>query len=523
MSGISGRGQRRVLLIGLDSADAELIERWADEGALPNLARLRREGGWSRIGTTAEIMHVSAWPSLYTGTTPGHHGMYHAYQVRAGVLGVHRTQPQWCGQPPFWKFLDQAGRRCVIFDAFMDYRLPDFRGVQILEYGTWTWFGEPGSTPHRLLGDIRRRFGRYPAPEHAAQVQVPDEPLRFRDQLVEGARLKAKITRALMREQQWDLLFVTFGEPHGAGHYLWHFGDSDYPLRPPADSLHGVNLVRDVYTSVDAAIGELLAAVDDNTSVIVTSADGMGPNYSGCHLMPELLHRMDFFHGTGVGEGAATHSVRKTGVLSTLRHALPLDFRRNVMRCLPRRMRYQIEMKWVNSSVDWRRSKVFCVPNSNEGYFRVNLAGRDPAGIVTAGAEYEEILGRLQEELLALRGPDTGLPAGERITLTDDVYRGARRSDLPDAVISWSGAARVLAEIETGAYGTIRRQPGYATSPYYTGNHRAAAFAAISGGNWPAAGLDREPHVLDIAPTVLALLGVDIPAYFEGRAWNGLS
>jgi predicted AlkP superfamily phosphohydrolase/phosphomutase len=332
-------GRRRVLLIGLDSADAELIERWADDGTMPALARLRREAVWRRLGTTAEIMHVSAWPTLYTGTTPGHHGMYHAYQVRAGLAGIHRTEPQWCGQPPFWRQLDEAGKRCVIFDAFMDYPLPDFRGVQILEYGTWTWFGEPGSTPRGLLGEMRRRFGRYPAPEHADLVKVPDDPLRFRDQLVAGAAVKARITRALMEEQDWDLLFMTFGETHGAGHYLWHFGDENYPLQPQDAALRGVNLVRDVYAGVDAAIATILEGADDNTTVIVTSADGMGPNYSGCHLMPELLHRMDLFHGGGVGGGGEAVSKPKTGLMQTMRQAVPLSFRQSVTRCLPRRMR----------------------------------------------------------------------------------------------------------------------------------------------------------------------------------------
>jgi len=178
-------------------------------------------------------------------------------------------------------------------------------------------------------------------------------------------------------------------------------------------------------------------------------------------------------------------------------------------------------MKWVNSSIDWSKSRVFCVPNSNEGYFRVNLAGRDPAGVVQAGLEYDEILGRLNEELVALRGPQTGLPAGERVTLVDGVYAGARRQDLPDAVISWNGAARIVDEVESRGFGSIRKQAGYATSPFYTGNHRATAFAATWGTAWRGPDAERAPHVLDIAPTILTLLGVDSPAHFEGRAWSG--
>jgi len=114
-------GKRRVLLLGLDSADADLIEQWMADGSMPHFANLRRQGLFGRLGTTAEVMHVSAWPTMYTGATPGHHGMYHAYQIRGGEQVIHRTEPGTIGLPPFWKLLDDAGRKCIILDAFMDY------------------------------------------------------------------------------------------------------------------------------------------------------------------------------------------------------------------------------------------------------------------------------------------------------------------------------------------------------------------------------------------------------------------
>lgn len=508
--------KRRVLLIGLDSADAELIESWAEAGFLPTFARLRREGMWGRIGTSAEVMHVSAWPTLYTGTTPGHHGLYHAYQIREGSQLIHRTDPANCGQPPFWKYLDAAGRRCIIFDAFMDYRLPGFRGMQILDYGTWTWFGEPGSTPPGMLGDIRRRFGPYPAPEHSNCLQVPEDTRGFADQLISGARLKSRIARALIAEQDWDFLFLTFGEPHGAGHYLWHVGDPDYPTHPVA--ANGVNLVRDVYAGVDAAIGEIIDTLDDRTTVMLTSGDGMGPNYSGCHLMPEMLHRMGHFYAGNVGGGAQS-TAPKRGLLASLRQAVPFGLRQWVTRCLPRSVRYRMSMKWVNSGIDWSRSRLFCIPNSNEGYFRVNLRGREPQGIVTPGAECQELLGELCEELARLRNPANDRPAADRIFRMDQVYTGGRRGDLPDAVINWNLAARVTDQVESPAAGLIRGKAGHAVSPFYNGNHRATAFVLARG---PAVREGRSleaGHILDIAPTILAMLGVDAPVQFEGRAW----
>ena len=507
----------RVLLIGLDSADAELIERWADQGHLPTFARLRREGLWSRLGTTAEVMHVSAWPTIYTGVTPGRHGLYHAYQVRAGDQRIQRTNPAWCARPPFWKHLDDAGRRCIVLDAFMDWPLPGFKGQQVLEYGTWTWFGEPGSTPPGLLKEILGRFGPYPVPDHSRLTSVPADLVGFRDKLLAGVAKKAEVTRWLMRGQPWDFLFVTFAEPHGAGHYLWHAEDRNYPSHP-ADGVPGMaSPIRDVYVAVDRAIGEILKAADDRTTVLVTSGDGMGPNYSATHHLPPLLARLGL-HASQ--ETAAAGSARK-GLLRQIRGMIPLPVRQAITRCLPRDMQHRLSTGWVNAGMDWQRTSVFPIPNSNEAYLRVNLQGREPQGIVAAG-ESRALLDGLAAEMRALVNPANGEIAADRVTLVDDAFPGPERQHLPDLVVSWREEARVLHDLAGRGCGAVHGPAGYQIAPFYTGNHRPLAFLAARGPNVCRARAPAGGHIVDIPASILALLGVDPPGWFEGAALASL-
>ena len=149
------------------------------------------------------------------------------------------------------------------------------KGVQILEYGTWTWFSEPGSSRPGLYDEIVRRFGAYPAPEHSNQVTIPEQ-LRFRDQLIKAAAVKSKAARWLLAEHPWDLAFVTFGEPHGAGHYLWHSGDPDHPLYPQGGLSGAPHPLREVYAAVDEAIGDIVATLDDRTLLLIVSATAWG-------------------------------------------------------------------------------------------------------------------------------------------------------------------------------------------------------------------------------------------------------
>lgn len=67
---------KRVIVIGLDGFDPIIVESMLDAGDLPNLARLRREGGYSRIQTTYPALTPVAFSTLATGTNPGGHGIF---------------------------------------------------------------------------------------------------------------------------------------------------------------------------------------------------------------------------------------------------------------------------------------------------------------------------------------------------------------------------------------------------------------------------------------------------------------
>ncbi|MDX2031503.1 MAG: alkaline phosphatase family protein [Blastocatellia bacterium] len=67
---------RRVIVIGLDGFDPNIVESLMGAGELPHLGRLREMGGYARLGTTYPAQTPVAWSTFATGVNPGGHGIF---------------------------------------------------------------------------------------------------------------------------------------------------------------------------------------------------------------------------------------------------------------------------------------------------------------------------------------------------------------------------------------------------------------------------------------------------------------
>ena len=68
--------KKKTIVIGLDGMEPSIVEAMLQRGELPNLARLRAAGTYSRLKTTYPAQTPVAWSSFATGTNPGAHGIF---------------------------------------------------------------------------------------------------------------------------------------------------------------------------------------------------------------------------------------------------------------------------------------------------------------------------------------------------------------------------------------------------------------------------------------------------------------
>jgi predicted AlkP superfamily phosphohydrolase/phosphomutase len=521
----------RLLMIGLDAGEPRLIEKWTADGSLPNIQRLREAGLYGRMASSAKWMAGSPWPTFFTGTTPADHGLYHYMHWRPEEMTIARPTPDWLPLQPFWESFGPGDPRVVVIDVPTTYAPQPFNGLGISGYATHDRPGAPDSYPSGLMDWVQQEFGPSPIKPEVYGRQPVTSLLKLRDRLNQATESVVNLAESLMTAEDWDLFIVTFGATHSGGHKLWdRTGAADEADR---DYVEFDRALKEVYMTCDQAAGRLAAKADENTTIIVFSVHGMGANESRVDLLPEMLDRI---LNDGEAEGLQAEGVssskeldpqesdpqpgaQKTGLLTRLRMAVPLEWRSNVKSRLPTFLQDRLTAFWLLRNVDWSTVRAFAMAGADlQGYIRFNLAGREAEGIVRPeeAAQLEEAI---TTGLLTFVDADTDRPVVAEVKRPDEIYgRGARLDELPDLIIRWDDSP--LSEqraIVSDRYGEIGLSaPGYNPNGR-SGNHRPEGFLIAAGPGIEAGAQLDEADILDLAPTVCALLGVPVPEKMVGR------
>jgi predicted AlkP superfamily phosphohydrolase/phosphomutase len=625
----------RVVVLGLDGLDPDLVEQFSAQGLLPHLAKLRDEGTYERLGTTWPAISPVAWSSFSTGTNPGKHsifdfidrsrtdyrpllssarirpprrvinvGRYRIPLGRSRVDGLRRSKP-------FWTVLGEAGIFSAVLRVPITFPPDRFRGVQLSAMcvpdlrgtqGTATLFCEEGtcsaerpedltcersfvvrtedgvagslagppnpllegSSPATLAFRVIRSAGgafvmRIDGQKITLQLNVFSEWVTLKFNLAPGVSVRGAC-RFLLRsfdspfelyctplnihpakpvmpisypdvyapylekklgpfatlglaedtsslsdgiieegdflKQSYDihaereamffdalktvsrgLVVCVFDAPDRIQHMFWRFQEPSHP----AIAAHGVSgddhkdVIRSLYIQMDELVGKVRARLTEDTAYMVVSDHGFKSFRRAVDLNAWLRERgyLTLKEGTAFAPGARLHDV------------------------------------------DWGRTRAYAIGLA--GIF-LNLSGRENQGIVTPGDESRTLARQIAAELTGLRDEESGEVAIHEAVVREDVYRGPYVDKAPDVLVGYNVGYRVSWE---SANGNCAARVFSDNCKAWSGDHcmHPALVPGILFTNLrlPA----REANIVDLAPTILELLGVSRPTYLDGTSLCG--
>jgi hypothetical protein len=164
--------------------------------------------------------------------------------------------------------------------------------------------------------------------------------------------------------------------------------------------------------------------------------------------------------------------------------------------------------------IDWSRTRAYA--QGNFGQIFLNIKGRQPSGCV-APEDARPLLSDLKAGLMEILHPGTGQPLLERVCEREELYHGPYAHLAPDLTV-------VLNDWRYRTIGLHDFTTHKVISPAFgpTGDHRMEGILIAAGPAFRAGASPRQADLLDIAPTVLHLLGIPVPDDMDGRVLTEL-
>ncbi len=257
----------------------------------------------------------------------------------------------------------------------------------------------------------------------------------------------------LMDNEPWDFFQMHVMETDRLYHFLWEQMETNDPVYAP----QFMAFIR----KIDNMLGQLCAKLDDRTTLVIMSDHGF------CTIKKEVY---------------VNYWLEQQGWLK-FEDGLPRD-KRKLENLSPKAQAYSL------------------VP----GRVFIHLQGREPRGSVAPGAEYEALRDEIAAAALELVNPDTGERMIQKVLKREEIYSGPHFEQAADLILVPFDGYDLKGNLGKDSL-TFRGEELVGMHTYDDAALYVLGKELRKGPIW----------VADPMPTILALMGVPIPADLDGQ------
>ena len=501
----------KLLVIGLDGASFDVLDKLIDKQYLPNIAGLIRGGARGNLETTFPPITAVAWSSFMTGKNPGKHGIFEFVrrdQHSKRELAVNASFRQ--GRA-IWDLLGDAGKRVIVHNFPCTYPPRPVNGLLIADFMTPK--GRRDFTyPASLLEEIESQFGSYRL--HLSQTYSEGNVDAVLDELFDELEYKAKVTEYLMTRYDWDAFFQYFWGTDRIQHELWHIIDDRHPRHNKTEADAHRDRVYAYFKRVDEVVGRLIELAGADPLVLIASDHGFGPVHKYCSLNIWLL-REGFLKLKSDARTRLKEAMFKLGLTPELAFKIvkslplgPLRPARGVSN-QPGASKLLSTFFLSFDDVDWSRTTAFS--KGNYGQLYVNLKGREPNGSVDE-SEYAKVCESIITKLRALKDPISGETWVGPVFRREEIYNGPLVDQAPD--ISFLPADMRHLPLGNADFTSNK----FMVDAFgISGCHRMEGVLIARGEGVKQGCAIDSATIYDVTPTLLYLLDQSVPDDMDGR------
>ncbi len=343
----------------------------------------------------------------------------------------------------------------------------------------------PISYPDNYSRDIAKKIGLYKTlgwaiDTWALNEERIDEAI-FLDDSNFTVSKEIEMLKDYLGRQDARLYIQLFEFTDRIQHMFWRFREEDHPAYDREKAEKYKDVIFESYRKMDEIVGLVMEKLDDKTILFVCSDHGFNSFKKAVNYNTWLVKNK---YMTLTNEG---------------------DSKEKTLEDLFGRGQF-----WPN--VDWDNTKAYAL---GLGDIYINLKGREAAGAVRPGKQYEKLRNEIKEKLEAWVDADNGQKPVRRVYKREEVYKGFDPNLVPDLIVANNNGYRVSWQTSLGG---IPKDLLEDNKKNWSADHCSLDPEITKGIFFSNLKYDmNEVDIVDIFPTILKLLDMQIPDDVDGR------
>jgi len=478
------RNQSKLLVIGIDGASWQIIERLSAEGKLPNLQKLMQSGSSGIMHSEPPMISPSLWTTFATGVSRRVHGIDNFTFKPVGSYATEPMDSRVRGTVALWEMLGHFRKRVAVINWNAAAPAEPVNGVFIADGAGPQNLGPdyvyPGEWSEKLkalpLLRVEWLEGNFSRWNHKLLPKAYDE-----DRFVAGAAL------SILKDEKPELMLIYLRNIDLVSHLFWKYAfpsGADYNFEVSAEDKERYgDIIEKYYIFTDELLGRLVAQ-SPGYQLMIFSDHGHAATYPPKNVFLEinkLLFELGYLKFRSDGSG----------------------------------------------QIDWAKSSLFNLEDFHKdlrGVY-INLKGREPEGTI-AFQDYDRFRGKAVKALRAVRGQ-----SGEKLfkrVLANPAKKNPLVSgpvDPPDILVEFNPLVLADRYLQRDKGDPKKIFIGDIIWSYadVSGDHAPEGVIIISGEH-AAAKTGISVSIYDVAPTILWLfdapVGRDMPGHVLKRDFN---
>lgn len=477
--------KKRTILFGIDGAPWHFVDRFVQEGIMPNMKKFLEEGVKATLLSTFPTETMAAWNSIFTGVNPGKHGMPDFRLRLNGKIEI--AQSRYRQAETIWQIMSRKGLKSILINDPVTYPPNPINGV--VTSGLMT----PPNVknfiyPQDLREEIDKAVGGYlcepPTTFYEKAIKAKPEAYAM---LEEVASKQAESALYFAKKIDWDVLAPIFTTSDRLMHVFYN--DTEY--------------LKKHFGLIDGYLGEFLEiAQKESANVLIASDHGFGPIEKALYINTWLAHE-----GFQIVKRSAMRSVMTSSGLTVYKLMEIIGKLRlsgialKLYRISPKKFKEAIPLgSYEEGQTDYDNSQAF-----STAYHGIYINGN------IKGEEFDKVRDAIMAKLSELT--DNGIKIVEKLYKREEVLWGAQSERAPDIFIVTKLGYGVSTHLNRKIFDKLQNH-----GVIISGSHRLEGIFAAAGPDIKKGiALPEALHGWDVASTILHMHSIPIPSQMDGK------